>query len=59
VSVKESSKQFFSTPKFEPTVRISKGFIGVFGQFQLNSLLKGGAGQTVFPFSFGIVLSGL
>lgn len=59
ISVKESSKQFFSTPKFEPTVRISKGFIGLFGQFQINSLLKAGAGQSVFPFSFGIVLSGL
>lgn len=59
VSVKESSKQFFSGPKFEPTVRISKGFIGVYGQFQINSLLKAGAGQTVLPYAFGIVLSGL
>jgi Outer membrane protein beta-barrel domain len=56
---KESSKQFFSTPKFEPTLRVSKGVIGVFGQIQLNSPIKASAGPSVFPFSVGIVLSGL
>src|SRR5579872_2609854 len=59
ITVKESSKQFFSTPKFQPTIRVSKGFIGAYGQIQINSLLKSGAGQTVLPFAFGIVLSGL
>ena len=59
VTIKESSKQYFSTPKFEPTLRVSKGFIGVYGQFQINSLVKAGAGQTILPFAFGIVLSGL
>ena len=58
-SEKESSKQFFSTPKFAPMIRISKGVIGVYGQLQVNSLIKSGAGPTVFPFSFGFVLSGL
>jgi len=56
---KESSKQFFNTPKFEPTLRVSKGVIGVFGQIQLNSPIKASAGPSVFPFSAGIVLSGL
>jgi len=56
---KESSKQFFSSFKFEPTFRISKGVFGIFGQFQANSLLKGSAGYSVFPFAGGIVLSGL
>jgi hypothetical protein len=56
---KESSKQFFSSFKFAPTIRVSKGVIGIFGQFQANSLLKSGAGNSVFPFSGGIVLSGL
>jgi len=56
---KESSKQFFSTPKFEPTLRISKGVVGIFGQIQLNSPIKASAGPSVFPFSAGIVLSGL
>jgi Outer membrane protein beta-barrel domain len=56
---KESSKQFFNTPKFEPTLRVSKGVIGVFGQIQINSPIKANAGPAVFPFSAGIVLSGL
>jgi Outer membrane protein beta-barrel domain len=56
---KESSKQFFSTPQFVPTLRVSKGVIGVFTQIQLNSPIKASAGPSVFPFSAGIVLSGL
>jgi hypothetical protein len=56
---KESSKQYFSSFKFEPTIRVSKGVIGIFGQFQANSLIKGSAGYSAFPFAGGIVLSGL
>lgn len=56
---KESSTQFFNTTKLEPTVRISKGVIGIYGQYQVTSLVKSTAGQNVFPFAFGIVLSGL
>lgn len=56
---KESSKQYFSTTKLAATARVSYGVFGVFGQFQVNSLLKSTAGQAVFPFSFGIMLSGL
>ncbi|MBS1665319.1 MAG: outer membrane beta-barrel protein [Bacteroidetes bacterium] len=56
---KESSKQFFNSPKLAGTARISKGVIGLFGQFQANSLIKTSAGPSVFPFSMGIVLSGL
>jgi len=56
---KESSKQFFNTPRLAGTARISKGVIGVFGQFQATSLIKTSAGPSVFPFSMGITLSGL
>jgi len=56
---KESSKQFFSSFKFAPTIRVSKGVIGIFGQIQINSQLKASAGNSVFPFSGGVVLSGL
>jgi len=59
ITEKEYGKQFFNTPKLAGTVRINKGVIGVFGQLQVNSLIKPTAGQQVFPFSFGIVLSGL
>jgi hypothetical protein len=56
---KESSKQFFSTPQFVPTLRVSKGVVGVFAQLQVNSPIKTSDGPSVFPFSAGIVLSGL
>jgi hypothetical protein len=56
---KESSKQFFNTPKLAATARVSKGVIGIFGQFQANALIKTNAGPSVFPFSMGIQLSGL
>ena len=58
-SIKESSKQFFSGPEFAPTVRVSKGVFGVYARIQANSLLKSGAGPSIFPVSFGFVLSGL
>ncbi len=59
VAEKEYGKQFFNTTKLAATARISYGVFGVFGQFQANSLIKASAGPTVFPFSFGFMLSGL
>ena len=49
VSEKESSKQFFSSPKFAPMVRVSKGVIGVYGQLQVNSLIQVGRGSFCIP----------
>jgi hypothetical protein len=58
--VKESSKQFFNSPQLVGTARINKGVIGLFGQFQATSLLKAsGNNPAVYPFAFGITLSGL
>lgn len=59
ITLKASSTQYFNTIKFAPTVRISKGVFGVYGQFQATSLIKSSAGQATFPYSFGFVLSGL
>jgi hypothetical protein len=56
---KESSKQFFNTPRLAGTARISKGVIGIFGQFSGTTLIKSSAGPSVYPFSMGITLSGL
>ena len=56
---KESSKQFFSSAEFTPTIRVSKGVIGMFAQIHINSLIKASAGPAIFPISGGIVLSGL
>lgn len=58
-TVKNSSKQFFSTAEFTPTFRVSKGFIGFFAQIHANPLIKASAGPSIFPVSGGIVLSGL
>jgi hypothetical protein len=58
-TMKESSKQFFNGTRLAGTLRASKGVVGVYGQFEVNSLLKPGAGPAVFPFEFGITLSGL
>jgi hypothetical protein len=59
-TIKESSKQFFNTPNLVATGRINKGVIGVFGQFQATALMKAdGNNPAVYPFAFGITLSGL
>jgi len=56
---KKSSTSFFNGGRIVGTARVSYGFIGVFGQLQLTSLIKNGSGPTVNPYSIGIVLSGL
>ncbi len=59
-TIKESSKQFFNTPQLVGTLRVNKGVIGLFGQFQATALMKAdGNNPAVYPFAFGIVLSGL
>ena len=57
---KVSNKTDYNTIKFAGTLRISKGPVGIFGQYSFTSILKGSAGQPiVYPFSVGICLSGL
>ncbi len=56
---KDASKQYFNSTKLAATARISKGVFGVFAQYQVNTLIKAAYGPSVFPFSFGIQLSGL
>lgn len=56
---KVSNKSDFNNIKLAATARISKGPFGVFGQYNLTSLIKSTAGPIVYPFSFGICFSGL
>ena len=56
---KEVSKKYFNTTRLATTARVSYGVFGVFGQFQLNALIKNGLGPDVHPFTIGLVLSGL
>lgn len=58
-TLKESSKQYFNGTRLAGTARISKGVFGVFSQINVTGLIKSSAGPSVFPFSAGIVLSGL
>lgn len=56
---KESSKKYFNTTRLSGTIRISKGFIGVFASIQATPLIHSGEGASIFPFTGGIVISGL
>jgi hypothetical protein len=56
---KKSSTRYFNTGRIVGTARVSYGWIGVFGTYQLTPLIKNGSGPTVNPYSIGIVLSGL
>lgn len=58
---KVGNKSNFNSIKLAATARISKGPFGIFGQYQLTSLIKSSVGGApiVYPFSFGICFSGL
>ena len=58
--IKESSKKFFNSTKFAATARIGYGIFGLYGAYQITSLLKTGAGpEAIRPYSIGIYISGL
>lgn len=59
VTEKVSGRSFYNGIKLAGTARISKGFVGLFGQLQLTGLIKSAYGPSVNPFSVGITLSGL
>jgi hypothetical protein len=56
---KKSSTRYFNTGRLVATARVNYGWIGVFGTYQITSLIKSGAGPSVNPYSIGLVLSGL
>jgi hypothetical protein len=56
---KESSKKYFNSIRLVTTARISYGVFGIFGQYQVTSLIKNGVGPPIYPFSIGICFSGL
>src|SRR4051794_27751389 len=57
---KESSKKFFNSTRLAVTGRLGYGIFGLYGSYQINSLLKTGAGpETIRPYSIGIYISGL
>lgn len=56
---KENSKRFINGTRFMGTARIGLGVVSLFGSYQLNNLLKDGAGPDMKLFQVGITLSGL
>ncbi|MEJ7677343.1 MAG: outer membrane beta-barrel protein [Segetibacter sp.] len=57
---KVSSKKFFNSTKLAATARIGYGIFGIYGAYQITSLLKTGAGpDAIHPYSIGIYISGL
>lgn len=58
-TMKESSKNFFNGTKLAGSFRAGYGNISLFGQYQITTVLKEGAGAEMRPYSIGITLSGL
>jgi hypothetical protein len=56
---KENSKRFFNGTRFMATGRIGYGILSLFGTYQLNNVLKDGAGPAMKLYTVGITLSGL
>ena len=56
---KENSKRFFNSTHFMATARVGYGIFSLFGSYQLNKLLKDGAGPDLKLYQVGLTLSGL
>jgi hypothetical protein len=56
---KESSTDFFSGARLVTTARVGYGVFSIFGNYQVTSLLKPGAGPNIQFFQVGIGISGL
>lgn len=56
---KESSKRFFNGTMLAVTGRIGYGIISLDAGYQVNSVLKDGAGPSMNKFSIGVTFSGL
>jgi Outer membrane protein beta-barrel domain len=58
-TAKENSKKYFTGTRVMGTIRIGYGIISLFGQYQLNNVLKDGFGPDMKLYQVGITLSGL
>ncbi len=56
---KEFSKRLINGTRFTGTARIGYGIITIFGTYQLNNVLKDGAGSNMHLYQVGLTLSGL
>jgi hypothetical protein len=56
---KENSKNYINGSHFMATARVGYGILSLFGSYQLNNILKDGAGPQMKLFQVGLTLSGL
>lgn len=56
---KINSRRYFNSLRLAATARISYGPFGIFGAYQINSLIKDNQGPPVHPMSIGLTISGL
>lgn len=56
---KENSKRFINSTHFMATARVGYGVFSLFGSYQLNRLLKDGAGPNLKLYQLGLTISGL
>ena len=56
---KENTRRLLNGTRFMGTARVGYGIISLFGAYQLNNLLKDGAGADMKLYQVGITLSGL
>lgn len=56
---KINSKRFFNSTKLAMTARVGYGIYSLFGSYQINNLLKDGAGPEVKTLQIGMCISGL
>jgi hypothetical protein len=57
--MKENSKRYFNNLRLAATARVGYGPFGIYGAYQINSLIKDNAGAQVRPYSIGLTISGL
>ncbi len=55
---KENSKRFINGTDFMATARVGYGIVSLFGSYQLNKLLKDGAGPGMKLYQVGVTISG-
>lgn len=56
---KLNSKRFINSTRFAATARLGYGIFSIFGNYQLNNVLKDGAGADMKLYQVGLTISGL
>ena len=58
-TLKENNKRLINGTRFMATGRIGYGIFSLFGNYQLNNILKDGAGPVMHLYQIGLTISGL